>query len=56
MGGGYRVSPVFRVMAEAFGTTRFSTKAGENTMEGLLGLQIVPLSSPLPCDATTSIS
>jgi len=45
--GGYRVSPVFRVMAEAFGTTRFSTKAGENTMEGLLGLQIVPLSSPL---------
>ena len=47
VGGGYRVSPVFRVMAEAFGTTRFSTKAGENTMEGLLGLQIVPLSSPL---------
>jgi len=47
VGGGYRVSPVFRVMAEGFGTTRFSTKAGENTLEGLAGLQIVPLSSPL---------
>jgi OmpA-OmpF porin, OOP family len=46
LGAGYRVSPVFRVMAEAFGTTRFTTKAGENTMEGLLGVQILPLSSP----------
>jgi OmpA-OmpF porin, OOP family len=47
VGAGYRVSPVFRVMGEAFGTTRFSSKAGENTMEGLVGLQIMPLSSPL---------
>jgi hypothetical protein len=47
VGAGYRVSPVFRVMGEAFGTTRFSTKAGENTMEGLAGIQILPLSSPL---------
>ena len=46
VGAGYRVSPVFRVMAETFGTTRFTTKAGENTMEGLLGVQILPLSSP----------
>ena len=46
-GAGYRVSPVFKVMGEAFGTTRFSTKAGENTMEGLVGVQIVPLGSPL---------
>jgi OOP family OmpA-OmpF porin len=47
VGGGYRVSPVFKVMAEVFGTTRFSSQAGENTMEGLAGVQIVPLSSPL---------
>lgn len=46
LGAGYRVSPVFRVMGEAFGTTRFSSKAGENTMEGLAGIQILPLSSP----------
>ena len=44
---GYRVSPVFRVMAEGFGTTRFSTQAGENTMEVLAGVQILPLGSPL---------
>jgi OmpA-OmpF porin, OOP family len=47
VGAGYRVSPVFRVMAEGFGTTRFSTKAGENTMEGLGGIQISPLGSAL---------
>jgi OmpA-OmpF porin, OOP family len=47
LGAGYRVSPVFKVMGEAFGTTRFSTNAGENTMEGLAGVQIVPLGSPI---------
>ncbi len=43
VGAGYRVSPVFRLMAEGFGTTRFSTRNGENTLEGLGGVQIVPL-------------
>jgi OmpA-OmpF porin, OOP family len=47
LGAGYRVSPVLKVMGEAFGTTRFSTKAGENTMEGLAGVQIVPLGSAI---------
>jgi OOP family OmpA-OmpF porin len=47
VGAGYRVSPVFRVMVEGFGTTRFTTKNGENTLEGLGGIQIVPLGSPL---------
>ncbi len=42
---GYRVSPVFRVMGEVFGTTRFTTTNGENTMEGLGGFQISPLGS-----------
>ena len=45
VGAGYRVSPVFRVMAEGFGTTRFTTRNGENTLEGLGGIQIVPLGS-----------
>jgi OmpA-OmpF porin, OOP family len=47
LGAGYRVSPVFRVMGEAFGTTRFTTQAGENTMEGLAGIQILPMGSAL---------
>ena len=47
VGAGYRVSPVFRVLAEGFGTTRFSTKAGENTLEGLGAVQILPLGSAL---------
>jgi hypothetical protein len=47
VGGGYRPSPVFRILVEAFGTTRFSSAAGENTMEGLLGAQILPLGSAL---------
>ena len=46
-GAGYRVSPVFRVLGEAFGTTRFTTAAGENTMEGVAGVQILPLGSAL---------
>ncbi|HEY6078988.1 MAG TPA: thrombospondin type 3 repeat-containing protein [Polyangiaceae bacterium] len=46
-GLGYRVSPVFRAMGEVFGATRFSTAQGENTMEGNLGMQIVPLGSPI---------
>jgi hypothetical protein len=44
---GYRVSPVFRVLAEGFGTTRFTTTSGENTIEGVGAIQIVPLGSPL---------
>jgi OmpA-OmpF porin, OOP family len=47
LGAGYRISPVFKVMGEAFGSTRFTSENGENTMEGLLGAQIVPLGSPL---------
>jgi OmpA-OmpF porin, OOP family len=46
-GAGYRPSPVFRILAEAFGTSRLSTKPGENTMEGLVGFMITPLRSSL---------
>ena len=44
---GYRIGPVVRVIADMFGTTRFSTTAGENTLEIDGGLQINPLNSPL---------
>jgi len=44
---GYRIGPVVRVIADAFGTTRFSSTAGENTLEIDGGLQIFPLNSPL---------
>jgi OmpA-OmpF porin, OOP family len=44
---GYRIGPVVRVIADAFGTTRFSSAAGENTLEIDGGVQIVPLNSAL---------
>ncbi|MFO7177694.1 MAG: thrombospondin type 3 repeat-containing protein [Pseudomonadota bacterium] len=40
---GYAISPVFRVLVDAFGTTRFSTEAGENTLEVLGAAQVQPL-------------
>jgi hypothetical protein len=46
-GAGYRIGPVFRVLGEVFGATRFSTEPGENTLEGNLGAQINPLGSPI---------
>lgn len=44
---GYKVGPVFRLVADAFGTTRFTSVAGENTMEIDGGFQILPLDSPV---------
>jgi OmpA-OmpF porin, OOP family len=44
---GYRVGPLIRIIADAFGTTRFSTAAGENTLEIDGGLQVLPLNSAL---------
>jgi hypothetical protein len=42
---GYKPSPVIRALAEIYGTSRFTTAAGENTMEGNLAAQIFPMSS-----------
>jgi len=44
---GYRVGPLIRIVVDMFGTTRFSSSAGENTLEIDGGLQIQPLNSPL---------
>lgn len=44
---GYRVGPVFRLVADGFGTTRFNAVAGENTLEIDGGFQVLPLNSPV---------
>ena len=44
---GFGVSPVFRVLAEGYGATKFSSKNGTNSLEVLGGVQITPLGSPI---------
>ena len=44
---GYRIGPIVRVIVDMFGTTRFSSAAGENTLEIDGGLQVNPLNSPM---------
>lgn len=44
---GYQVSPIFKVLAEGFGGTRFSSLNGTNSLEIDGGAQITPLSLPL---------
>src|SRR5204863_16285 len=41
----YKVTPVLRVLAEGFGATKFSSKAGTNSMETDLAVEVAPLSS-----------
>ena len=44
---GYQASPIFRVVAEGFGGTKFSSLNGTNSLEIDAGAQITPLSLPL---------
>lgn len=44
---GYQVSPIFKVFAEGFGGTRFSTLNGTNSLEVDGGAQITPLNLPV---------
>ena len=44
---GYQASPIFKVFAEGFGGTKFSTLNGTNSREVDGGAQITPLSLPL---------
>jgi outer membrane protein OmpA-like peptidoglycan-associated protein len=46
-GLGFRVSPIFRVVAEGFGSTQFSSKSGTNTLEADAAAEFTPLSSRL---------
>lgn len=48
---GFKVSPVFRVLADVFGASSFSTDKGENTLEADGGVQITPLDSPVTISA-----
>jgi hypothetical protein len=43
---GFQVSPVFRAIVDAFGSTRFSSESGENPLEAQAAIQIMPLSFP----------
>lgn len=44
---GYRVSPIFRVLAEGTGSTQFSAQKGTNTLEVDAAVEILPLGSHL---------
>jgi outer membrane protein OmpA-like peptidoglycan-associated protein len=44
---GYQVSPIFRVMAEGFGSTTFNFKNGTNALEADGAIQISPLGGSL---------
>jgi OmpA-OmpF porin, OOP family len=46
-GAGYQVSPVFRPIVDLFGSTRFTSTAGESALEALLAVQIQPLATPV---------
>jgi outer membrane protein OmpA-like peptidoglycan-associated protein len=46
-GLGYRLSPIFRVLAEGYGSTMFSAKNGTNSLEIDGAVEIQPLSSGL---------
>jgi len=42
---GYAVSPVFQVLGEGYGATKFSTKNGTNSLEGILAVRVQPMQS-----------
>jgi OmpA-OmpF porin, OOP family len=43
---GYRPSPIVRILVDAFGSTRFTSAAGENALEVDAAAQLSPSSSP----------
>jgi outer membrane protein OmpA-like peptidoglycan-associated protein len=47
VGASYEVSPILNVMAEGFGSTKFSSEAGTNALEADFAGQLRPLSSRL---------
>jgi OmpA-OmpF porin, OOP family len=47
VGAGFDASPVIRVILDGFGNTKFSSKAGTNSLEIDGGIQVTPLASPL---------
>ncbi|HEX4336977.1 MAG TPA: thrombospondin type 3 repeat-containing protein [Polyangiaceae bacterium] len=47
VGLGYEASPVFRVILDGFGGTKFSAENGSNSLELDGGIGITPLSSPI---------
>src|SRR5262249_23646019 len=46
-GVGFQVSPIFRVLAEGFGSTQFALHKGTNALEADAAIEIKPLAIPL---------
>src|SRR5262249_4385690 len=46
-GLGFRISPIFRVLAEGYGSTEFKSTVGTNTLEADGAFEIKPLDWPL---------
>ncbi len=46
-GLGFRVSPIFRVLAEGFGSTQFQSKNGTNALEVAGAFEIKPIETPV---------
>ncbi len=51
VGAGYQVSPLFQVIVDGFGATKFSGQAGTNSLEALLGARVTPSSIPIAVTA-----
>lgn len=51
VGAAYAVTSILDVMAEGFGSTKFSAQAGTNTLEALLGARLRPERLPLSLSA-----
>jgi outer membrane protein OmpA-like peptidoglycan-associated protein len=51
VGLGFRISPIFRVLAEGYGSTQFTAKNGTNTLETDGAVEITPLNGMLSIKA-----
>jgi len=47
VGAGYQVSPLFQVLVDGFGATKFSGQAGTNSLEAMLGARVTPTTVPI---------
>lgn len=50
-GVGYKISPILRLVLDAFGSSNFSSDSGANALEADLAAQIQPLDSPVVVSA-----
>jgi OOP family OmpA-OmpF porin len=51
VGAAYQFGPLFQVLVDGFGATKFSGQAGTNSIEALLGARVTPSTIPLAITA-----